>query len=372
MELTSTSFLVTLIAVTALAMLAALLLWNRIPGPGWVRWPARVLMIGLCQLTSIAVIATWINGSYGLYSSWNDLLGTENVQNSSAMTGPPLGRAKFTQGGDGTQTAYFRGSHSKLAGQVIVWTPPEYRAPGAEKRRFPVLMLLHGYPGSPRTWIDLGNMPGALEQLVRLGAAHPFILVIPEIYPGGVNTDCSNTPTRKVAGWLAEDVPDLVAKNFRTLREPSGWGCWACRPGRSARPSCRCSTRRCSGRARLWTRTRWPGTRRCWPTRPCASATAPVAGPAGQTGRRRAVPGHLGAGQGQPAAAAGGLQPGRGGQRGPREDPRPPGRRPQLPDLDRDVPGGAGLAEHGARAARRRAVATARPGGPAGTRRCCR
>ncbi|KJY40441.1 alpha/beta hydrolase-fold protein [Streptomyces sp. A1547] len=224
MELTSTSFLVTLIAVTALAMLAALLLWNRVPGPGWVRWPVRVLMIALCQLTSIAVIATWINGSYGLYSSWNDLLGTENVQDSSAMTGPPLGRAKFTQGADGTQTTYFRGSHSKLAGQVIVWTPPEYRARGAEKTRFPVLMLLHGYPGSPRTWLDLGGMPGALEQLVRLGAAHPFIVVVPEIYPGGVNTDCSNTPTRKVASWLAEDVTDLVAKNFRALREPHGWG----------------------------------------------------------------------------------------------------------------------------------------------------
>ncbi|WP_030161115.1 alpha/beta hydrolase [Streptomyces sp. NRRL S-244] len=224
MELTSTSFLVTLIAVTALAMLAALLLWNRIPGPGWVRWPVRVLMIGLCQLTSIAVIATWINGSYGLYSSWNDLLGTENAQNASAMTGPPLGRAKFIQGGDGTQSTYFRGSHSKLAGQVIVWTPPEYGAPGAEKTRFPVLMLLHGYPGSPRTWIDLGGMPGTLDQLVRLGAALPFIVVIPDVYPGGVNTDCSNTPTRKVASWLAEDVTDLVAKNFRTLREPKGWG----------------------------------------------------------------------------------------------------------------------------------------------------
>ncbi|MFD7080495.1 alpha/beta hydrolase [Streptomyces sp. NPDC059918] len=224
MELTSTAFLATLITVTVLAMLAALLLWNRIPGPGWVRWPLRVLMIALCQLTSIAVIATWINGSYGLYSSWNDLLGTENAQNSSAMTGPPLGRARFTQGGDGTQSTYFRGSHSKLAGQVIVWTPPEYRVPGAEKTRFPVLVLLHGYPGSPRTWTDLGGMPGTLDQLVRVGAAHPFIVVIPDVYPGGVNTDCSNTPTRKVASWLAEDVTDLVAKNFRTLPEPGGWG----------------------------------------------------------------------------------------------------------------------------------------------------
>lgn len=224
MELTSTSFLVTLIAVTALAVLGALLLWNRVPGPGWVRWPTRLVMIALCQLTAICVVATWINGSYGLYSSWDDLLGTNTGQNTSTMTGPPPGRARFTPGADGTRSTYFRGSHSKLAGQVIVWTPPEYHAPGTEKTRFPVLMLLHGYPGSPRSWIDAGNMPGALDQLVQLGAASPFILVMPDLYPGGLNTDCTNTPQRKLADWLARDVPDLITKNFRTLAEPRGWG----------------------------------------------------------------------------------------------------------------------------------------------------
>ncbi|MFD8949264.1 alpha/beta hydrolase [Streptomyces xanthophaeus] len=224
MELTSTSFLVVLVAVTVLAVLAALLLWNRVPGPAWVRWPARVLMIGLCQLTAICVVATWINGSYGLYSSWDDLLGTDAGQQAGAMTGPPVGRARFTAGGDGTRSTYFRGSHSKLAGQVTVWTPPEYDAPGAERTRFPVLVLLHGYPGSPRTWIDLGDMPGELTRLVQRGGAHPFVVVIPEINPGGVNTDCSNTPQRKVADWLARDVPELVARNFRTLPSPAGWG----------------------------------------------------------------------------------------------------------------------------------------------------
>ncbi|MEU8460342.1 alpha/beta hydrolase-fold protein [Streptomyces sp. NPDC029003] len=224
MELTSTSFLVTLVAVTALAMLLALLLWNRIPGPGAVRWAVRVLMIGLCQLTAICVVATWINGSYGLYASWDDLLGRGPGENASAMTGAPVGRARFTQGSDGTLATYFRGSHSKLAGQVIVWTPPGYDDPGAARTRFPVLMLLHGYPGTPRSWLDLGSMPGALERQVRFGTAHPFILVMPEIYPGGVNTDCSDTPQRKVATWLARDVPDLIAKNFRTLPGPKGWG----------------------------------------------------------------------------------------------------------------------------------------------------
>ncbi|MEU8435185.1 alpha/beta hydrolase-fold protein [Streptomyces sp. NPDC029216] len=224
MELTSTSFLVTLVAVTALAMLLALLLWNRVPGPGVVRWAARVLMIGLCQLTAIGVVAAWINDGYGLYASWDDLLGPDAGQDASAMTGPPVGRARFTPGENGTRSTYFRGSHSKLAGQVVVWTPPEYDAPGAQKTRFPVLTLLHGYPGTPRSWLDLGSMPDALEQLVRLGAAHPFILVIPELYPGGVNTDCTDTPQRKIATWLARDVPDLVQKNFRTLPEPKGWG----------------------------------------------------------------------------------------------------------------------------------------------------
>ncbi|MEW2139855.1 alpha/beta hydrolase-fold protein [Streptomyces sp. NPDC005409] len=224
MELTSASFLVALLVLTVLAVLGALLLWNRIPGPGWVRWPARLLMIGLCQLTAICVVATWINGSYGLYSSWDDLLGTGAARDAGAMTGPSAGRATFTQGGDGTRTTYFRGSHSKLAGQVIVWTPPEYGAPGAERTRFPVLMLLHGHPGTPRTWIDLGDVPGAVADLMDLGAAHPFIVVIPEISPGGVNTDCSNTPQRKTADWLARDVPELVARNFRTLPSPRGWG----------------------------------------------------------------------------------------------------------------------------------------------------
>ncbi|WTQ62187.1 esterase family protein [Streptomyces sp. NBC_00158] len=223
MELTSTSFLVTLIAATVLAMLLALLLWNRVPGPGAVRWAVRVMMLGLCQLTAICVVAAWINGGFGLYASWDDLLGTGD-RGAAAMTGPPVGRAKFTPGANGTRSTYFRGSRSKLAGQVIVWTPPEYDAPGADRTRFPVLVLLHGYPGSPGSWFDLGSMPDALQQLVELGAVRPFVLVVPEIYPGGVNTDCSDTPTRKVATWLARDVPELVARNFRTLPEPEGWG----------------------------------------------------------------------------------------------------------------------------------------------------
>ncbi|MER7762837.1 alpha/beta hydrolase-fold protein [Streptomyces sp. NPDC097619] len=221
MELTGTAFFALLIALTVLAVLGTLLLWGRAPGPGWVRWPLRLLMILLCQFTAIATVAVWMNNSYGLYASWDDLLGTEGDA-AGAMTGPPVGRARFTDSGDGVKTTSFRGTHSKLAGQVLVWTPPEYDAPGADRTRFPVLYLLHGVPGAPQGWLDAGGMPQAWADYVKDGIVHPAILVMPVIDPGGIDTDCSDTPRRKVATWLARDVPDLVAHHFRTLPGPRG------------------------------------------------------------------------------------------------------------------------------------------------------
>ncbi|MGW8724666.1 alpha/beta hydrolase [Streptomyces sp. NPDC055808] len=223
MGLTSTPFLVLLIVLTFVAMAVTLLLWGRVPGPGWLRWPARTLMIVLCQVTAIATVATDINNSYGLYASWDDLMGTVDP-NATAMTGPPPKRAKFTAAADGVRTTYFRGPHSHLAGHVLVWTPPEYDDRARHGTRFPVMMLLHGVPGAPESWIEQGGMPGTFAQYVRQGTARPAILVMPVIDPGGEDTDCTDTPRRKVARWLADDVPTLIAQHFRTLPGPKGMG----------------------------------------------------------------------------------------------------------------------------------------------------
>ncbi|MEV6682268.1 alpha/beta fold hydrolase [Streptomyces erythrochromogenes] len=224
MELTSTTFFVFLIALSVLSVLALLLLWGRIPGPGWVRWPVRLMLVLLCQATAIATAATWMNNSYGLYTSWSDLLGTDTDATAGSTTIPTVGRARFTTGEDGIRTTTFRGTHSRLTGQVLVWTPPGYDAPGADRTRYPVLMLLHGVPGSPQSWLYAGGIPEAFSQAISQGRTHPFILVMPVIDPGGVNTDCSDTPRSKTASWLARDVPDLVGHHFRTLHGPRAWG----------------------------------------------------------------------------------------------------------------------------------------------------
>ncbi|GHD93050.1 alpha/beta hydrolase [Streptomyces naganishii] len=224
MALTGAPFFFVLIAAMVLAMVGTVAVWSRVGGPRAVRWLVHAAMIVVCQLTAIGVVVTYINNSYGLYASWDDLLGT-NGANAVAMPGPPVSRAKFSHGTrGGVLDTYFRGRRSTLSGQVLVWTPPEYDQAAYRKQRFPVLMLLHGVPGSPQSWLEHGGMPGAFADLVKQGKAHPFILVMPVVDPGSVDTDCSDLPQRKVATWLAEDVPDLVRHKFRTLPAPSGWG----------------------------------------------------------------------------------------------------------------------------------------------------
>ncbi|AEW95741.1 MULTISPECIES: alpha/beta hydrolase [Streptomycetaceae] len=224
MSLTGTPFLAVLIAATVLMVVGTLVLWARVPGPRVVRLAARLVMIGLCQLTAISVVAVWINTSYGLYASWDDLLGTDKNANTVAMPGPPPSRAKFNRTGNGLLDTYVHGPHSKLSGEVIVWTPPQYDDPRYRDTRFPVLLLAHGVPGSPQSWLEHGGVPGDVQQLMEAGTSHPFILAMPAINPGGVDTDCTDLPDRKVATWLASDVPELIRHKFRTLPGPKAWG----------------------------------------------------------------------------------------------------------------------------------------------------
>ncbi|MEY9838830.1 alpha/beta hydrolase [Streptacidiphilus sp. EB103A] len=223
MSLTGTAFFYVLIAATVLAMLATLFAWGAVRGPRPVRWLTRLVMIAICQFTAIAVVAVWINNSYGLYTDWNDLLGRDNGTQTAAMPGPPPGRAMFTRSANGLLETYVHGLHSKLSGQVLVWTPPQYDEPQYRNQHFPVIMLLHGVPGSPLSWLDLG-MPGEFASLMASGRLKPAVVVMPVIDPGGIDTDCSDTPTRKNATWLAKDVPELIRTQFRVLPEAKAWG----------------------------------------------------------------------------------------------------------------------------------------------------
>lgn len=219
-SLTSDYLFYAVIALAVATVAITVVAWNSVRGPRPVRLLTRLFMIGMCQATAVAVLGLWINDDFALYGSWHDLLG-EPATADNSPGGP--GTADFEDLGDGLTATDFHGPQSHLRGQVLVWTPPQYGQSDYSGDRFPVIMLLHGVPGTPQAWIKGGHATTELADMMTKGQLPPAILVMPRVDPGG-NTDCTNIPHGpQTATWLAQDVRTLVLGHFRALHDPAAW-----------------------------------------------------------------------------------------------------------------------------------------------------
>jgi enterochelin esterase-like enzyme len=60
--------------------------------------------------------------------------------------------------------------------KFFVYLPPGYQLPSAAARRYPVIYLLHGDPGSPPDWIHLGA-PALMDEGIDRRLVPPMIMV---------------------------------------------------------------------------------------------------------------------------------------------------------------------------------------------------
>lgn len=250
MGLTSRYFFDAAVAAALVLPLGTLLLWNRLRGPRPLRAALRLALIGLCQATAVLLAGLLINNSFQLYDSWSDLLGRDGAPGrivearpAAAPSGPSGAAAvdgSATGAGDlvnahlfkpypkvsGAYAATVTGGRSKVAGEVLVWLPPQYFEPAYAGTDFPVVQLLSGAPGSPSSWLLGMAAPQFLSSAVADRDAHPFILVSAAINVDPPNNpDCSNIPGGpQVATWLAADVPELVETSFRAGSGRADWG----------------------------------------------------------------------------------------------------------------------------------------------------
>lgn len=243
MSLTGTPFLLTTIALCALALVLPLLLWSRVPGPGPVRGSARLLMLLFAQATAISLVFVLVNNANSLYDDWADLLGTgEHVERAAdlgadgtggiALETLPRVRQTFDKAvgptmdkAGGVRVTELRGQVSGVHAEVYVWLPPQYHEPAYRHRSFPVVELLPGYPGSARAWFDSLKVHEQLLPLMREGRVAPFILVAPRTnLLARADTGCANVPgTVNAESWLSVDVPRMVRDTFRAQPAPGGW-----------------------------------------------------------------------------------------------------------------------------------------------------
>jgi S-formylglutathione hydrolase FrmB len=62
---------------------------------------------------------------------------------------------------------------------VRVYLPPSYDAPASRNRRYPVIILLHGWPGGEGNWAGEGRAGRTLDSLEAAGAIPELIAVMP-------------------------------------------------------------------------------------------------------------------------------------------------------------------------------------------------
>ncbi|MFJ8793872.1 alpha/beta hydrolase [Streptomyces sp. NPDC102462] len=243
MSLTGTAFLYTTFVLCVVALVLPLVLWSRIRGPKALRVVARMLMLLFAQGTAVTLVFVLVNNSNNLYDNWSDLLGTGNHVQQAADLGrdgtgglalqrlPKVRQAFQAAEGPGMRAAggvrvtQLRGRVSGVNAEVYVWLPPQYGQPAYRHRKFPVVELLPGYPGSAKAWFGSLKAHEQLLPLMESGHVAPFILVAPRTnLLAGVDTGCANIPgTVNADSWLSIDVPKMVTDNFRAEPGPAGW-----------------------------------------------------------------------------------------------------------------------------------------------------
>jgi len=105
--------------------------------------------------------------------------------------------------------------------QVVVYLPPGY---DTSTQRYPVLYLLHGFPGRPWAFLDTVRMGVVEDDLVARHEAQPLILVMPYGSTGQfTDEEWANgvSPDNGWATFVWRDVVRAVDHRFRTIPKAS-------------------------------------------------------------------------------------------------------------------------------------------------------
>ncbi len=98
---------------------------------------------------------------------------------------------------------------------ALIYLPPAYLAdPGAVN--LPVLVLVHGQPGSPEDWLVSGGLADILNTFAARHNGLAPIVVLPDASNAG-NSNwplCMDTAVSNSATYLARDLPDWIRDNL--------------------------------------------------------------------------------------------------------------------------------------------------------------
>ncbi|WP_454296292.1 alpha/beta hydrolase [Salana multivorans] len=198
----------------------------RSSGPLRRRWPALATAVVGGTLT-LALAANAVAGYFPSIAALRDW-STANLTLGDA--GGPI--ATTTDGGrSGTVTGINVPTPAAIAmpaSTTWVYTPPGYdtgtpneQQGGHEPTRYPVLVLVHGTPGTSADWFSAGDVAHVLDVLINEHLINPVIAVALDVNgsgPGADNTECldSTTGRSQVESHLNELVVPYIDAHYAT------------------------------------------------------------------------------------------------------------------------------------------------------------
>jgi len=201
----------------------------------------RILAACLAFIPAMMFGVATVNKYYDYYQNWNAAVSDLTNQGVAAAVNVPnsvrpgvkfgtfLGQTIDTglAAQDGfTLRLTVRGQTSHISRTAYIYLPPQYFQAAFQHYRFPVIELIHGFPGNPQDWITVLSVNSTLNSMVAQGLAKPTVLVMPDANGSlGVSLQCLNQwhgPQDDT--YLAKDVPDFIGAALRVQPPGSGWG----------------------------------------------------------------------------------------------------------------------------------------------------
>ncbi|MBB5157705.1 alpha/beta hydrolase [Saccharopolyspora phatthalungensis] len=188
-----------------------------------LRFRERVLRLTLAPLVTVLLAAnalTGVNAYFGYYLTISQVLGVAGENQGSlaminAQTAPPASGVVVAIDIPGLTSGF-------QARPANVYLPPTWFA--KPRPRLPVIVLLHGTPGSPTDWLDGGQAQQTADRWAADHGGVAPIVVMPDVN-GTVfgDTECVDSPRGKAETYLTSDVPRFLRSRFLTRDPGRDW-----------------------------------------------------------------------------------------------------------------------------------------------------
>ncbi|ANZ17625.1 alpha/beta hydrolase-fold protein [Streptomyces noursei] len=251
MGLTSQSLEITVIVLAVVCVAATVWLWPRLSRNGWRHVLGRLGAIAVTQLSIVSALALAVNANFEFYGNWDELLGNNeqapasvsqgdgqyatvgNIKGGLIQPAGPQGLDRVTGLPQGpaskvgkVESVRIIGRRTRAINPGFVYLPPQYFQQQFHRQRFPVMVVISGYPGGIMNLAQHLQIPQNAGQLIAQGKMQPTVIVMvrPTIAPPR-DTECVDVPGGPQAEtFFTKDLPDAMKSAYRVGHDPSAWG----------------------------------------------------------------------------------------------------------------------------------------------------